>query len=91
MGPFGVWQAASPRINEDSQSHVFCFRLLEILFWWILLFHRLAEFDSESLVNYFLGHLRDSQSLMLGGNGFPPDPLQPQQNFLSVDVEISVR
>ena len=24
-------------------SHVFCFRLIEILFWWILLFHRLAE------------------------------------------------
>ena len=30
--------------------------------------------------------LRDSQSLVLGGNGFPPDPLQPSQNFLSVDV-----
>jgi hypothetical protein len=28
-----------------SASHhtFFCFRLLEILFWWILLFHRLAE------------------------------------------------
>ena len=30
--------------------------------------------------------LRDSQSLVLGGNGFPPDPLQPSQNFLSVHV-----
>ena len=39
------------------------------------------------LVNCFLGRLRDYQSLVLGGNGFPPDPLQPAQNFLSVDVD----
>jgi hypothetical protein len=38
------------------------------------------------LVNCFLGRLRDYQSLVLGGIGFPPDPLQPAQNFLSVDV-----
>jgi hypothetical protein len=34
------------------------------------------------LVNCFLGCLRDSQSLVLGGNGFPPDPLPPRSSEL---------
>ena len=42
--------------------------------------------DQCNYLPVFTQALRDSQSLVLGGNGFPPDPLQPQQNLLLVDL-----
>ena len=47
-------------------------------------FFRLAECDSESLVNYFLGHLRDSVP-SARRDWLPPDPLQAE---LSRDVDV---
>ena len=54
------------------------------MFCLVLPFLRLAECDSESLVNYFLGHLRDSVP-SARRDWLPPDPLQAE---LSRDVDV---
>jgi len=47
----------------------------------------LAECDSESLVNYFLGHLRDSVP-SARRDWLPPDPLQAEHVDVVMDLSV---
>ncbi len=51
-----------------------------------MLFLRLAEIDSAQTLSTIFGVAYGTKSLVLGGIGFPPDPLQLKQNFLAVNV-----
>jgi hypothetical protein len=72
------WYAAAAFTCVLARSHVYWYAVLH--------FFRLAECDSESLVNYFLGHLRDSVP-SARRDWLPPDTLQAE---LSRDVDVEM-
>ena len=81
----------SPMRIDTQLSHAYwhaaltCVLARSHAYWYAVLhFFRLAECDSESLVIYFLGHLRDSAP-SARRDWLPPDPLQAE---LSHDVDV---
>ena len=88
--PFGPLQGVTSGFSATqwrlSISHpTFLSGLMEAWFCLIFLLLRIAEIDSENLVNCFFSHFRDSVP-SARWDWLSPDPLQLNRNFLVVHV-----